>query len=74
VSTVKKSRFSIVVAYAFKSSAHIGLVLTAEGSRLWRWRMFQTPEGARPIPTMESSPWIRQYPQVGFSLAMRITN
>jgi hypothetical protein len=60
VSTVKESQASIVVACAFRNSPHIGPVLSAEGSRPWRWRMFQTLEGARSIPKTASSPWIRR--------------
>jgi len=33
----------------------------------------QTLAGARSIPRTESSPWIRRWPHVGFSLAKRIT-
>jgi hypothetical protein len=39
------------------------------GSMPWRWRMFQTLLADSGIPTPISSPWMRLYPQLGFSAA-----
>jgi hypothetical protein len=40
----------------------------------WRRSMFQTLLGDSEIPSPTSSPWIRLYPQVGFSAARRRTS
>jgi hypothetical protein len=60
VSTVNKSQANMVVAWDFKNSPQLGPFLPGEGSRPWRWRMFQTLEAARSMPMTESSPWIRR--------------
>src|SRR6266542_3693808 len=41
------------------------------GSMPWRWSRFQTLLAASGIPSPTSSPWIRLYPQLGFSAASR---
>jgi hypothetical protein len=60
VSTVKKSQANIVVAWDFRNSPQVGPRLSGVGSRPWRWRIFQTLEAARLMPTTESSLWIRR--------------
>jgi hypothetical protein len=48
-----------------------GTFRIGDGSTLCRSRMAQTLEGAKARPILASSPWIRRYPQVGFSRASR---
>lgn len=56
-----------------RNSIHVSPFRRGEGSMPWRRRMAQTLDGASRIPIVASSPWIRRYPQVEFSLANRRT-
>src|SRR5664279_2626141 len=73
VSTVKKSQARIVCACARQNCRHVGPVLRGAGSRPARCRMFHTVAAATRWPRPRSSPWMRRWPQVGFSRASRST-
>jgi hypothetical protein len=73
VSTVKKSHASIVVACARRNSAQVAPVRLGVGSMPCRRRIAQTLEQASRTLMVASSPWMRRYPQVGFSFASRTT-
>ena len=40
----------------------------------WRFRIRRIVEAPTWWPSVSSSPWIRMYPQLGFSRAIRTTN
>jgi hypothetical protein len=76
VSTVKKSTASTPLAWAQRNCRQVSANRLGAGSTPARWRMAHTV--LAPIlslyPSRPSSPWMRRYPQVGFSLASRTTN
>jgi hypothetical protein len=73
VPTVKKSQASVAVACARRNSGQVGPELLGAGPVPCRRKMAHTLEGESRTPMVASSPWIRRYPQVGFSLARRRT-
>jgi hypothetical protein len=73
VPTVKKSQASVAVACARRNSGQVGPELLGAGPVPCRRKMAHTLEGASRTPMVASSPWIRRYPHVGFSLVRRRT-
>src|ERR687887_2682031 len=71
VSTVKKSHSTIPAACWRKNSRQLTLARLGAGSMPWRRSTFQTLLADSEIPSPTSSPWIRLYPQLGFSAASR---
>ncbi len=64
----------IDIAWALRNSAQVGPQRRCEGSMPCGRRIAQALDGASRTPMAASSPWIRRYPQVGFSFARRSTN
>ena len=57
-----------------RNSAQLDSRRRGAGSTPWRRRISHTVLAASEIPSPSSSPWIRRYPQPGFSLASRTTS
>jgi len=70
---VKKSQASIEEAWLLRNWPQVEPIRLGDGSTPWRRKIAQTLDGASSMPMVASSPWIRRYPQVGFSLARRRT-
>ena len=54
-----------------RNSRQLTLARLGAGSMPWRWRTLQTLLADSWIPSATSSPWMRLYPQLGFSAARR---
>jgi hypothetical protein len=74
VSTVRKSQATIADPCARRNCDQLSSARRGAGSIPRRRRIAQIVLGASAIPSPTSSPWMRRYPQVGFSRAMRSTS
>jgi len=72
VSTQAKSVAMMPVAWERMNCAHVGPVRSRVGLIPAALRIFQTVEAAMVCPSRRSSPWMRRYPQAGFSPANRM--
>ena len=73
VSTCRKSTARIPAAWACRNCRHVGPERRGAGSMPAARRISHTVDGATAMPSFASSPWIRQCPHSGFSLARRTT-
>jgi hypothetical protein len=71
VSTWKKSAARIPSACADRNCRQVRSARRGAGSTPARLRSSHTVLGATRYPSCASSPWMRRYPQVGFSAAIR---
>ena len=74
VSTHAKSVAMIAAAWDRMNSIQVGPVRSRAGSIPADLRIFHTVDAAMVWPSRVSSPWIRRYPQFGFSPASRMTS
>src|SRR6266567_2818695 len=71
MSTVRKSHSRMLAACWRRNSAQLASSRIGDGSIPASLRIVQTVLAASLIPSQTSSPWIRRYPQLGFSRASR---
>jgi hypothetical protein len=71
VSTTRKSQARIACAWAAKNCRQLGPARRGVGSLPVACRISHTVEAAIVYSSRASSPWIRLWPQVGFSRAIR---
>ena len=72
MSTVKKSQATIPAAWLRRNVVHDSNARPGAGSMRACLRIAHTVDAAMVMPSRASSPWIRRYPQVGFSEARRM--
>ena len=72
VSTQKKSQATIPAAWARRKLVHESEERPGAGSMPAFLRIAHTVDAAMGMPNRVSSPWMRRYPQVGFSWAKRM--
>lgn len=73
VTVSRKSHASRASAWERRKSAHVLEARSGAGLIPASWRISQTVEAATLISRTSSSPWMRRYPQPGFSRASRTT-
>ena len=61
-------------AWLAMNSLRVGPVRFGAGLRPGSHRILHTVRAARPCPSRRSSPWMRRYPQFGFSASRRSTS
>ena len=69
----RKSTARIPAAWACRNCRQVGPDRRGAGSMPAARRISRTVDGATVTPSFVSSPWIRRYPHLGFSLASRTT-
>jgi hypothetical protein len=74
VSTVKKSTASTLAAWTRRNCLHVMADRSGAGATPARLSMAHTVLAPTLHPSRHNSPWMRRYPQVGFSLANRSTS
>jgi hypothetical protein len=73
-STWKKSTANMVVACVRRNRRQlVSVCRDGAGGIRWRFRIRRIVEAPTRWPSLSNSPWIRMYPQRGFSRAIRTT-